>query len=313
MKSYIKFIGKRLLFMLLTLWIIITVTFFLMQFLPGTPFANVENMTQSQVETLYRLYGLDQPMHIQYLNYLKNVLTGNFGVSFQFNNTPVTKILLDRAGPSFILALQALVLGSVVGLILGVIAAVYHNTWIDTFTSIFAISGRSVPNFVFAVVLQFVFAVTLSWFPIAFWRDGFISTVLPTLALAIQPMAESARFVRTEMIEVLNSDYIELAEAKGFSKFYIVTKHALRNAVIPLLTILGPMTASMMTGSLVVENIYSIPGIGEQFTKSILVNDYPTIMGITILYSSILIMIILLVDITYGILDPRLRLVEGDD
>ncbi|EFR31533.1 ABC transporter permease [Eremococcus coleocola] len=313
MKSYIKFIGKRLLFMLLTLWIIITVTFFLMQFLPGTPFANVENMTQSQVETLYRLYGLDQPMHIQYLNYLKNVLTGNFGVSFQFNNTPVTKILLDRAGPSFILALQALVLGSVVGLILGVIAAVYHNTWIDTFTSIFAISGRSVPNFVFAVVLQFVFAVTLSWFPIAFWRDGFISTVLPTLALAIQPMAESARFVRTEMIEVLNSDYIELAEAKGFSKFYIVTKHALRNAVIPLLTILGPMTASMMTGSLVVENIYSIPGIGEQFTKSILVNDYPTIMGITILYSSILIMIILLVDIIYGILDPRLRLVEGDD
>lgn len=138
-----------------------------------------------------------------------------------------------------------------------------------------------------------------------------MSSVLPTLALSISPMAEASRFIRTEMIEVLNSDYVELAKAKGFSNFYVIFKHALRNAIIPLLTILGPVTASLMTGSLVVENIFSIPGIGEQFTKSILVNDYPTIMGITIMYSGILVTLILIVDILYGLIDPRMRIVKG--
>ena len=167
------------------------------------------------------------------------------------------------------------------------------------------------PNFVFAVLLQFIFAVVLEWLPIAFWRDGFLSSILPTIALAISPTAEAARFIRTEMIEVLNSDYIELAKAKGFSKIYIISKHALRNAIIPLLTILGPVTASLMTGSLVIENIFSIPGIGEQFTKSILVNDYPTIMGVTIMYSVILVVIILIVDILYGLIDPKMRVTQG--
>lgn len=223
----------------------------------------------------------------------------------------MTQILADRAGPSIQLGLQAMVLGTTVGTILGIIAAVKQNTWIDTLTSTIAIGGRSVPNFVFAVLLQFIFAVVLEWLPIAFWRDGFLSSILPTIALAISPTAEAARFIRTEMIEVLNSDYIELAKAKGFSRIYIISKHALRNAIIPLLTILGPVTASLMTGSLVIENIFSIPGIGEQFTKSILVNDYPTIMGVTIMYSVILVVIILIVDILYGLIDPKMRVTQG--
>ena len=311
MSQYMRYIARRILLMGITLFIIISVTFLLLQFLPGSPFANEELLTETQIEMLYETYGLNEPIYVQYFNYIGNVLQGDFGVSFQFNNIPVTQILADRAGPSIQLGLQAMVLGTTIGTVLGIIAAVKQNTWIDTFTSVLAIGGRSVPNFVFAVLLQFIFAVVLEWLPIAFWRDGFLSSILPTIALAISPMAEAARFIRTEMIEVLNSDYIELAKAKGFSRFYIIGKHALRNAIIPLLTILGPVTASLMTGSLVVENIFSIPGIGEQFTKSILVNDYPTIMGVTIMYSVILVVIILIVDILYGLIDPKMRVAGG--
>ena len=311
MRSYFNYLLRRLFYMVITLFIIITVTFFLMQFLPGTPFANQDLLTQTQLELLNEKYGLDQPLYVQYFNYLANVLKGDLGVSFQYNNMPVTQIITDRAGPSIFLGLQAMVFGVLIGTLLGMLAAVKQNSWIDTFTSVFAIGGRSVPNFVFAVVLQYIFAVWLSVLPIAFWRDGYLSTILPSLALAISPMAEAARFVRTEMIEVLNSDYMELATAKGFSKTYVLFKHALRNAIIPLLTIVGPMTAALMTGSLVIEQIFSIPGIGEQFTKSILVNDYPTIMGITIMYSFMLLIIILIVDILYGLIDPRMRQVKG--
>lgn len=311
MNSFFRYFSRRLLYMALTLFIIISVTFLLLQFLPGTPFANQDLLTDAQFKLLNEKYGLDQPIFVQYFRYLGNVLKGDLGLSFQYNNMPVTQVLGDRAWPSLQLGIQAMILGTVSGTILGMISAVYQNTWIDTFTSVFAIGGRSVPNFVFAVLLQFIFAVSLGWLPIAFWRDGFLSTILPTIALAISPMAESARFIRTEMIEVLNSDYIELATAKGFSRYYVITKHALRNAIIPLLTIAGPMTASLMTGSLVIEQIYSIPGIGEQFTKSILVNDYPVIMGVTILYSILLVSIILVVDILYGVIDPRMRAVKG--
>lgn len=312
MNKFIQYILKRIGYMLVTLFIIITVTFFLMKLLPGTPFANEDQLTAVQIEVLNAKYGLNQPVHVQYWQYLTNVLRGDFGVSFQFNNTPVTQLILDRAGPSMQLGLQAMVLGVGLGTLLGAVSAVHQNTWIDRFTSVFAIAGRSVPNFVFAVLLQFVFAVSLSWFPIAFWKDGFMSTVLPTVALAISPMADAARFVRTEMIEVLNSDYIELAKAKGFSKVYVIMRHALRNAIIPLLSIIGPMTAGLMTGSLVIENIFSIPGIGEQFTKSIIVNDFPTIMGVTILYSALLVVMILISDIVIGLIDPRLNMMGGE-
>ena len=311
MTQYFRYILRRVALMTVTLFIIISVTFLLVQFLPGSPFANEELLTETQLALLYEKYGLKEPIHIQYVNYIRNVLKGDFGVSFQFNNVPVTQILADRAGPSIQLGLQAMVLGTTVGTILGIIAAVKQNTWIDPLTSTVAIGGRSVPNFVFAVLLQFIFAVVLEWLPIAFWRDGFLSSILPTISLAISPTAEAARFIRTEMIEVLNSDYIELAKAKGFSRIYSISKHALRNAIIPLLTILGPVTASLMTGSLVIENIFSIPGIGEQFTKSILVNDYPTIMGVTIMYSVILVVIILIVDILYGLIDPKMRVTQG--
>ncbi|MEC6748623.1 oligopeptide ABC transporter permease [Marinilactibacillus sp. XAAS-LB27] len=307
MNHYLKYLGKRVFYMFVTLFLIASITFFLSKLLPGTPYTNQEKLSDQQIEIMNEQYGLNEPTVVQYGIYMGGLVTGDLGTSFQYDNTPVTKLLSTRIGPSLQLGFQAVVLGTFFGIILGVISAMKQNTWIDTSATFVAILGRSIPNFVFAVLLQLIFAVKLGWFPIALWNGGFESSVLPTLALAIGPLADSARFIRTEMVDVLSSDYIELARAKGLSRWIVAFKHGVRNALIPLLTILGPMAVALMTGSMVVENIYAIPGIGEQFVKSILSNDYPTIMGVTILYSAMLVLIILVVDIMYGIVDPRIR------
>lgn len=253
--------------------------------------------------------GLDKPVIVQYGIYLKNTVTGDFGISFQFKNQPVAKLLGGSGGPSLQLGGQAIIFGTLVGILLGIIAAMRQNTWVDTLATLLAILGRSIPNFVFAVLLQYIFAMKLRILPIAMW-NGFAYTILPTIALAMSPMADSARFIRTEMVEVLHSDYVELAKAKGLSR-QVAFRHGLRNSLIPLITLLGPLAVGLMTGSLVVENIFAIPGIGEQFVKSIMTNDYPTIMAVTILYSTMLVVVILIVDLLYGLIDPRIRVSGG--
>lgn len=310
MNSYIKYVLKRVFFMIITLWLIATITFFLMQLLPGTPYTNQERLSPETIEMLNKQVGLDKPVIVQYGIYLSNLLQGDFGISFQFKNQPVAHLLAGRIGPSLQLGLQAIIFGTVLGTILGTISAMKQNTWADTSSTLVAILGRSIPNFVFAVLLQYIFAVKLQVLPIAKW-DGFVYTILPTIALAMSPLADSARFIRTEMVEVLHSDYVELAKAKGLSRWEIAFKHGLRNSLIPLMTLLGPLAVALMTGSLVVENIFAIPGIGEQFVKSITTNDYPTIMAVTILYSFMLIFVILIVDLLYGLVDPRIRVSEG--
>ncbi|EOS8068448.1 ABC transporter permease [Enterococcus faecium] len=310
MNSYIKYVLKRVFFMIITLWLIATITFFLMQLLPGTPYTNQERLSPETIEMLNKQVGLDKPVIVQYGIYLSNLLQGDFGISFQFKNQPVAHLLAGRIGPSLQLGLQAIIFGTVLGTILGTISAMKQNTWADTSSTLVAILGRSIPNFVFAVLLQYIFAIKLQVLPIAKW-DGFVYTILPTIALAMSPLADSARFIRTEMVEVLHSDYMELAKAKGLSRWEIAFKHGLRNSLIPLMTLLGPLAVALMTGSLVVENIFAIPGIGEQFVKSITTNDYPTIMAVTILYSFMLIFVILIVDLLYGLVDPRIRVSEG--
>ena len=296
--------------MIITLWLIATITFFLMQLLPGTPYTNQERLSPETIEMLNKQVGLDKPVIVQYGIYLSNLIQGDFGISFQFKNQPVAHLLAGRIGPSLQLGLQAIIFGTVLGTILGTISAMKQNTWADTSSTLVAILGRSIPNFVFAVLLQYIFAIKLQVLPIAKW-DGFVYTILPTIALAMSPLADSARFIRTEMVEVLHSDYVELAKAKGLSRWEIAFKHGLRNSWIPLMTLLGPLAVALMTGSLVVENIFAIPGIGEQFVKSITTNDYPTIMAVTILYSFMLIFVILIVDLLYGLVDPRIRVSEG--
>ena len=312
MNQYTKYILKRIFYMIVTLFLIATITFFLMKLLPGSPYANEENLTDAQLQIMNAKYGLDKPVWMQYFIYLGGLVRLDLGMSFQYNST-VLNLLSSRVGPSFQIGLQALIFGMGMGTLLGLVAAMKQNTIVDTGANFFAIIGRSVPSFVFAVVLQLVFGVIFPILPIALWNQGFISSILPTLALSISPVADSARFIRTEMVEVLQSDYMELARAKGLSRMEVVMKHGVRNALIPLVTIAGPMLVGLMTGSMVIENIFAIPGIGEQFVKSILTNDYPTIMGVTMMYSFLLVVTILIVDLLYGFIDPRIRLTQGGE
>ena len=312
MNQYTKYILKRIFYMIITLFLIATITFFLMKLLPGSPYANEENLTDAQLQIMNAKYGLDKPVWMQYFIYLGGLVRLDLGMSFQYNST-VLNLLSSRVGPSFQIGLQALIFGMGMGTLLGLVAAMKQNTIVDTGATFFAIIGRSVPSFVFAVVLQLVFGVIFPILPIALWNQGFISSILPTLALSISPVADSARFIRTEMVEVLQSDYMELARAKGLSRMEVVMKHGVRNALIPLVTIAGPMLVGLMTGSMVIENIFAIPGIGEQFVKSILTNDYPTIMGVTMMYSFLLVVTILMVDLLYGFIDPRIRLTQGGE
>ncbi|MEH7436402.1 oligopeptide ABC transporter permease [Neobacillus drentensis] len=305
-----KYLVQRVIYMLITLFIVISITFFLMKLIPGSPFNNFEKLSEFQRTLLLEKYGLNDPVPVQFIKYLGAMVKGDLGVSFQFDNTPVTELLANRIGPSATLGLEAMIFGALFGIFLGVVAALKQNTWLDYGSTFIAVVGKSVPSFIFAGMLQYYVAVKLGWLPVMFWR-GPEYTILPTIALAMFPISIAARFMRTEMIEVLGSDYITLAKAKGASYWQISVKHALRNALIPVVTVLGPLAVGLMTGSLVIERIFGIPGLGEQFVKSISVNDYPVIMGTNILFAVLFVVIILVVDILYGIIDPRIRISGG--
>ncbi|MFB9860178.1 oligopeptide ABC transporter permease [Salinicoccus siamensis] len=304
-----KYILSRLGYMIFTFLLIASLTFFLMQTLPGSPF-NDERLSEAQERILNQRYGLDEPVAVQYFKYLGNIMVGELGVSFQFDGRSVATIIGERIGVSAILGAQAMGLGLVVGGLLGIIAAIRQNTLVDYSAMIAAVLGLSIPNFVFAGLLQYWIGVRLQWLPVAFW-DGFEYSILPTISLAAFVMATIARYMRSEMLEVLGQDYITTAHAKGVDRWKVIRKHGIRNAMIPIITIIGPLTVSLMTGTLVVERIFSIPGLGEQFVNSILTNDYPVIMGVTLFFSLLFIVVIFIVDILYGIIDPRIRLSGG--
>lgn len=306
-----RYIGKRIVYMFITLVLIATASFFLMQTLPGSPIASFSKLNETQRAIVEKKYGIDKPKPVQYAIYMKNLAKGDLGTSFAFKGKSVNDLLASRLKPSLILGAQAMVFGTLVGILLGMLAALKQNTFWDYGSTFFAILGISIPSFVFASLLQYWIASQWHLLPVGLWNDGWKSSVLPSLALAMGPLALSARFIRTEMIEVLSSDYITLAKAKGASGFEIAFKHAFRNALIPLITVLGPLAAGLVTGSLVVEQIFAIPGIGEQFVTSIMVNDHATIMGTTLMFSLFLIVIIFIVDILYGVIDPRIRLSGG--
>ena len=304
-----KYLLKRIFYMILTLFLVATITFFLMKMMPGSPYANEAKMTATQKAIMNKQYGLDKPVIEQYITYLAGAAHGDFGISFQYSNQPVSSLIGARLGASAQLGLQALVVGVILGIIIGSIAAMNQGTWIDSTATIVSIIGKSVPNFVLAVLLQYYIGLKLGWFPIAGWGEA-AQTIMPTIALSVGPLAETARFVRTEMVDTLSSDYVELGKAKGLSRIEVIRKHTLRNSMIPLVTLIGPYAVALMTGSMVIENIFNIPGIGEQFTKSILTNDYPTIMGVSMVYCFGLVVVLLLTDIVYSLIDPRIRLTD---
>ncbi|MGQ2226566.1 ABC transporter permease [Fructobacillus fructosus] len=302
-----RYILKRVLILLATLWIVVTLTFFLMQILPGTPYNNPK-LTQSAIEQLNAAYGLDKPVWVQYWDYLINLLHGDMGTSFQYQNQSVSTLIGQRLPISAQLGFQALVVGVVIGLWFGALSARNQNKKLDGFLGILSTLGISTPSFILAIVLLYVFGYQLNWLPISGWGDSFSQTILPTIALAVGPAAITTRFIRSEMIEVLHSDYIQLARAKGIGEGQVIQRHAYRNSMIPVLTLMGPMTAGLLTGSTLVENIFSIPGIGQQFVSSIPTKDYPVIMGTTIVYALMFMVMILITDILTAIVDPRVRL-----
>lgn len=307
-----RFVLKRMFYMLITLFIITSFTFFLMKMLPGSPFNNEEKLSDEQKFILNEKYGLNDPVPVQYLNYMGNLVKGDMGVSFQYDNRPVSLMIAERIGPSAVLGIEATILGTLVGLFLGIIAALRHNSAADYASSLFAVLGISIPSFVFAGLLQYYVGVKLEWLPVALW-DGPKYHVLPALSLSVFVIATVARFMRTEMLEVLGQDYITTAKSKGLSNIVIIIKHTIRNAIIPVITILGPLVVGLITGTLIIEKIFAVPGLGSQFVASIPLNDYPVIMATTIFYSVLFILVILLVDILYGIIDPRIRVAGGKE
>ena len=300
-----KYLARRIVYMLITLFIIISITFFISMMLPGTPFAD-DKLTPQTRERLFEKYGLDEPIYVQYAKYMANVAQGDLGNSFYFESRPVTQMILERAPVSAFIGIQAVVFGFVVGMVLGIVSALRHNTYWDTLAVVIAVLGVSVPTFVLGPILQYVFGVKLGWFPIAFFESWRYS-VLPSLALSVFVISTVARFVRSEMLEVLGQDYITLAKAKGLTGLAVIIRHVVRNAMIPLVTVLAPLTVYLITGSLVVEQIFAVPGIGEQFVQSVFVSDYAMILGTTIFLSVLFVVVLLLQDISYGIIDPRIR------
>ena len=291
--------------MIVTLFIIISITFFISKMLPGTPFAD-EKLTPQIREVLFEKYGLDEPLYVQYAKYMLNVAQGDLGTSFYFEGRPVTQMIMQRLPISMFVGVQATVFGLGLGLVLGIVAALRHNTLWDTLAVVVAVLGISVPTFVLGPILQYWLGLKLGLFPIAFFESWWHS-VLPSLALAVFVVSTVARFIRSEMLEVMGQDYITLAKAKGLSGLVVIIRHVLRNALIPLVTVLAPLTVYIITGSLVVEEIFVVPGIGEQFVTSIQVNDYSMILGTTVFFSVLFIIALLIQDILYGIIDPRIR------
>ncbi|NQD65297.1 ABC transporter permease [Bacillus haikouensis] len=301
------YLFKRLLAMVITLWLIVTLTFFLMHAIPGSPFNEERNTSEMVQKNLEAHYHLDEPLLVQYALYLKSLVTLDFGPSITQPSQTVND-LLGRGFPiSFELGMITLFIAVLSGIVLGILAALKHNRLIDYMAMTFAVLGISIPNFVMATMLIQQVAVNWEILPVATWTS-WKHMILPTLALATGPMAIIARLTRSSMLEVLTQDYIRTARAKGLSPVKIVVKHALRNALLPVVTVLGTLAAGILTGTFVIEQIFAIPGMGKYFVESINQRDYPVIMGTTVFYSAFLIVMLFLVDLAYGFLDPRIKL-----
>ncbi|WCK55969.1 ABC transporter permease [Aneurinibacillus sp. Ricciae_BoGa-3] len=305
-----KYTLQRLGWAILTLWAVITITFIMMHIIPGNPFAKEGKMPPGVFENLMNYYQLNQPLYIQYFLYLKRLLVLDFGPSLKSNIMSVNDYIRQGFPISLFLGIEALIMSLIFGLVLGVTAALYQNKWPDYLSMIIAIIGISVPSFILAAVLINYVAVQWNLLPAATWGT-WKHTILPSISLAALPTAFLARLMRSSMLEVLNADYIKTAKAKGLSKSVIILKHTIRNAILPVVTVMGVLIANTVTGSFVIEHIFGIPGMGEMFVKGIFNRDYPVILGSTVFYSAILIFMIFIVDIAYTWIDPRIKLTGG--
>lgn len=297
------YIVKRLLLALFTVFLVITITFFAMKAIPGGPFLSEKATTPAVTAALEAKYGLDKPVMEQYVTYLKGVLEFDFGPSIKNRGREVSDLLVEGFATSGKLGLMAAGIAIIMGLIFGALAAVFHNKVIDKVIMVLSTASVAMPSFVIATILLLLLCITIPLFPSNGSTAG--GLVLPVISLSLYPMAYITRLTRSSMLDVLGQDYIRTARAKGVSPVKVIFKHSLKNAVTPVITYVGPMIAYILTGSLVVEKIFAVPGLGNYFFSSIINRDYPMIMGTTIFLATIMVIMTLLSDICYKIFDPR--------
>ncbi len=301
-----RYLMKKGAILLASLFIVTSMTFFLMHAIPGDPFVQDKAIPEEILKALQKHYGLDQPIIVQFGKYLKGIVTGDLGPSFKYQGRTVNQIISEGFPVSFYLGMEALLLSLAGGITLGSIAAMNHQRWKDQAAMVVAVIGISVPSFILATYLQYLFAMKLDLLPVARW-GSFSQSIMPAVSLAALPMAFIARLTRANMVEVLNQDYIQTAKAKGLNGIQILFTHVMRNALLPIVTYLGPLTAGILTGSFAIEKIFGIPGLGQWFVMSITNRDYTVIMGTTLFYSTILLLCIFIVDILYYLIDPRIK------
>jgi len=302
----IQFFLKRLIQSLVTLAFLATATFFLLRLAPGGPFDG-EKIWPAEIQAnIEAKYGLNKPLTTQFFSWANDVAHGDLRESFHYIGTPVTEIIRDATLPSLQLGFLALLISLTLGLILGVLSAWKRGTFWDFSAMFIAICGITLPSYLIGTLLVLLFSNYLGILPPALWEEK-ASMVLPVITLAVRPLAIIARMTRTTLLEILHSDYIRTAYSKGLSDSKVLFKHALKNALIPIITLLGPITASLITGSYVVETVFQIPGLGQYFITSVVNRDYPLVMGMTLLFGIILIICNLLVDLAYSWIDPRIR------
>lgn len=312
MNNQLRYILKRVFYSLITILVLIIVTFLLMQLLPGDPFTGGKALPEAVEKAAKAKYGLDKSVPEQLMLYIGNIFRGDFGISIP-DGRAVTDIIAEAFPVSFSLGIRALLFAFIMGVLLGVVAAVKRGTAWDSAAMFLALIGVSVPSFIIGALLQYTLGLKLyqatgvQVFSIIGWTDWH-SKVLPAFALAFGSMATVSRLMRTSMLDVLSQDYIKTAKAKGLSQRQIVWKHAVRNAIMPVVTVMGPLVAAVLTGAFVIENIFSIPGLGKYFVESVQTRNYTMITGTTVFYGAFLIFANLVVDLIYGLIDPRIKL-----
>ena len=317
-----RYILKRVLLAVVTIYVVMTLTFFIMHAIPGTPFSTGnDTLSEESLAVLMARYGLDKPLYQQYFIYVGNILKGDFGVSTSNGYRSVTDIILTSFPVSVDLGIRALIFGAVAGILLGIEASLHRGKPIDHLSTVIAIIGISVPSFVLGTILQTILGLGVSgWvkavfhtdyqlFPIARWQS-FRYTIIPSFVLGMGTVAGLARLMRTSMLDVIDQDYIKTAKSKGISKTAIVWKHEVRNALMPVVTVLGRMIGGVVTGSYIIESQFAIPGLGKYLVNSINARDYTMTMGLTVFYSIFIVGSMLLVDILYCVVDPRVRITK---
>lgn len=302
-----RYILKRLESSIITLLVVITLTFFLIRAIPGGPFTDEKAIPPEVMEKVLERYHMNDPLYKQYFDYLKNLVKFDLGPSYRYAGRTVNEIIGETFPISAFIGALAILLSLFIGVPIGIISALRRGKWQDNLVMFIATLGVTVPNFVIATLLIYVFALKFGIFTVGLW-EGVSTSILPAVTLAGYPMAFISRLVRSSMLEVIQQDYIRTARSKGLAERIVIYIHALKNALIPLLTYLGPLTAGILTGSFVVEQIFGVPGLGTHFVTSIQNRDYTMIVGVTVFYSTFLVAINFLIDICYGLIDPRIKI-----